>query len=342
MHMMNQAVTNRISELKIAKPQKYLNMTVFPLVADDIDDPAHEMLGNALAEGFLTVEEISKGGSVPELLVNNQSDHYVLLLDGEEVSGAKQNRVLNTSILLDKCCKTPIPVSCTESGRWAYNSDTFSSSGTIMSCKLRRRKSRAVSQSLSASISTYASDQSEVWAGIEELYQDACTTSPTSAMKDAFESRKLDLEKYEKSFQPVERQAGFFVFIDGKPAGCDLFSRNQSFRRVFDQLSKSYAIDALVSRRRRDDAEVDNKEAAALLGKLPELDETVFDSVGIGKDYRYESRKIIGSALVAGETPVHASFFLSDDDQSSRRTSGGMSSLSRRRRARSHQSRQGG
>jgi len=37
---------------------------------------------------------------VPELLVINQGERAVLLVDGEELVGAKQNRVLNTSVLV--------------------------------------------------------------------------------------------------------------------------------------------------------------------------------------------------------------------------------------------------
>lgn len=241
--MMNQLVAERISELKVNNPQNYLNMTVFSLVADDLDEPEHEMLAKALTKGKLTVEEVSKGGSVPELLVKNDSDHFVLLLDGEEMAGAKQNRVLNTTILLDKRSKTLIPVSCTESGRWAYSSDQFSSSGNIMSSKLRRRKSSSVSESLKSPVSSYASDQSAVWASISEQHEHAGTHSLTGAMQDVFKSRAEDLKKYEEVLRPVPHQVGFFVFIDGKPAGCDIFSKNHSFKQVFDQLGKSYAME---------------------------------------------------------------------------------------------------
>jgi len=57
---------------------------------------------------------------VPELKVISQSDRPILLLDGEELVGAKQNRVLNTTILLREKAETNIQVSCVEQGRWSY------------------------------------------------------------------------------------------------------------------------------------------------------------------------------------------------------------------------------
>jgi transposase len=46
----------------------------------------------------VTVQEVSEGGSVPDLLVENSGDTRVLFLEGEELVGAKQNRILNTSV----------------------------------------------------------------------------------------------------------------------------------------------------------------------------------------------------------------------------------------------------
>ena len=59
-----------------------------------------------------------KGGSVPDLLVENRGDVRVLFLEGEELIGAKQNRILNTSVLVAAHTKVKIPVSCVERGRW--------------------------------------------------------------------------------------------------------------------------------------------------------------------------------------------------------------------------------
>jgi len=63
--------------------------------------PAHEpLLSEVTAAGALEVTEVSEGGSVPTLRVVNKGDRAVFLLDSEELVGAKQNRILNTSVLI--------------------------------------------------------------------------------------------------------------------------------------------------------------------------------------------------------------------------------------------------
>jgi hypothetical protein len=72
----------------------------------------------------------------------------VLLLDGEELAGAKQNRVLNTTILLPEKSETVVPVSCTEANRWSYLSALFEESGEVMSAQIRAAKVHSVSRRL--------------------------------------------------------------------------------------------------------------------------------------------------------------------------------------------------
>lgn len=310
-------IHHRLSSLSIGQPQTFENFTVFPLVGEAIPDPDFALLKEGLEKGFVTVEEIDESGSVPELVVVNDSDQFVLLLDGEEVAGAKQNRVLNTTILLDRQSRTKIPVSCTEQGRWAYNSEKFSHSGNIMSSKLRRRKSSSVSRSLKASKS-FHSDQGEVWDSISELHAEAGTSSATGAMKDVYESRQKDLEEYTGAIRPVENQVGLLVLIDGKPAGCDLFSRPDSYARISGHITKSYAMDAITSREKTIPETVTVEDARAFIDDLGDLKEDTFESVGVGTDLRYEGPHRNGSALVVEETPIHAAFFSVEDDNDRR------------------------
>src|SRR5437867_2464489 len=120
-----------LSKLNLGAPQRFKNMTVIPLFSPINHSPDYLTLGEALSRNCLTVTEVSPVGSVPQLKVTNLADVAVLLLDGEELIGAKQNRILNATILLKEKSETIIPVSCTELGRWSYSSPVFSHSGHV-------------------------------------------------------------------------------------------------------------------------------------------------------------------------------------------------------------------
>jgi hypothetical protein len=49
------------------------------------------------------------------------------LLDGEELTGAKQNRIVNASFLIAGQTEVVISVSCVEQGQWNYRSKSFAS-----------------------------------------------------------------------------------------------------------------------------------------------------------------------------------------------------------------------
>ena len=61
--------------------------------------------------------EVGEGGTVPELKVINKSPRMILILDDEELVGAKQNRIVNTTMLVQGNSIIIIPVSCVEQGR---------------------------------------------------------------------------------------------------------------------------------------------------------------------------------------------------------------------------------
>src|SRR5512139_3481910 len=175
---MDQIVVNFLSELELGKLQSFNNMAIIPLLGSTNDSPKYLSLGEAMGKGFLTVTEVSQSGTVPELKVVNKGDLPVLLLDGEELAGAKQNRVLHTTILLMEKSETIIPVSCTEHGRWSYATSAFEESGNIMSHNIRAKKASSVHQTLKEAMS-YHGNQGEVWNGIQHLSVEAKVHSRT-------------------------------------------------------------------------------------------------------------------------------------------------------------------
>ena len=87
-------------ETRVGDPVRYDDLTVFPLFTTTTSPLAYLMADEAMAAGLVVVEEVSEGGSVPVLKATNRAESPVLFLEGEELRGAKQNRILNTTILV--------------------------------------------------------------------------------------------------------------------------------------------------------------------------------------------------------------------------------------------------
>jgi len=118
--------------------------------------PDPDWLTLAEAGDAVTIEEVSEAGAVPTLRLTCAADLPVLLLDGEELIGAKQNRVLNTTVLVAAHSRLTIPVSCVEPGRWAYRSRRFSSGDTSLYASVRAVKVAKVTESSARRGSTRA------------------------------------------------------------------------------------------------------------------------------------------------------------------------------------------
>jgi hypothetical protein len=323
---MDQIIINFLSKLELGELQAFRNMAIIPLFNSMNHAPQYLSLGEAIGKGFLTVTEVSQGGTVPELKVSNKGSLPVLLLDGEELAGAKQNRVINTTILLMENSETIIPVSCTEHGRWDYATPVFAESGNIMSHMLRREKASSVTRTLKENM-TYRGDQGEVWNGIDRISAEARVHSKTGAMKDVFEEKKEDLEGYLKAFQYVPHQKGILVMVNGKVIGLDILSLESVYEALHPKLVKSYAMDALLQQQRE---KVDNgstEKARMFIEQARQCKEEKFKSVGHGWDHRFEGSTIVGSALVHQEKVIHMAFFWITESEKV----GKMSSASRRR-----------
>lgn len=301
-----------LQSVRFGAVQVYQNLAIVPLLSAVDGKCEYLTLGEALAHWNIAVTEVSAGGARPELLVVNRGNQPVLLVDGEELSGAKQNRVLDASILLKECSKTRIPVSSTEQGRQSHTSRSFQESGNVMPRTIRARKARSVSASLARSAS-FLSDQSEVWDGIAELRFKACAPSPTSAMSDVFNAREHDLRQCMQTFKLIANQVGLLAVIDGNFAGFDLVSFSAAYARLHPKLIRSYALESLLEPTGSfitQNSALDR--AKAFLDNIQAARATPFPSVGHGTDLRFQAKGLVGTALVHDNEVIHAAFFSLD------------------------------
>jgi hypothetical protein len=294
------------AKLNLGRPHTYRNLTLVPILLNSQEEDGYLTLPEALQTGNFVVTEVDAAGSVPEVKVVNRLNNAVLLLDGEELVGAKQNRVVNTTILIAAQTELVIPVSCTEQGRWHETTDQFADSGVMMPPSVRGRKTASVGQSLRQG-QRYNSDQADVWAAIEELGTAADVQGATGAMRDVYTGHQKSLDDYIHAYTPCEEQVGLVATVNGAVVGLDCVSSPNAYRSLADKIVRSYAMEALL------DLEIglnipELQEIQAFLEEIGLCEEATYPGVGLGEEYRYQSRGIVGMALMRDEKVVHASF----------------------------------
>jgi hypothetical protein len=139
-----------LSEICVGAPIRHETLAVFTLFSPLNSGVDYLLSDEAITAGSVNVEAVSDGGAVPNLVGTNHGTSKVLFLEGEELRGAKQNPLLNKSVLVPAHSKTTILVSCVEPGRWRYRSRQFVSGGSHSSSKLRHYLKQSVSESVKA------------------------------------------------------------------------------------------------------------------------------------------------------------------------------------------------
>jgi hypothetical protein len=308
-----QIIADVLTSVKVGDPTVYRNLTVFPLFGDSATAAEYLTLDEALEQKCAVITEVSESGSVPELKFINSGTRSVFLLDGEELIGAKQNRVLNLSIMVAGGKTIVIPVSCVEAGRWNHRSRHFSSAPRAQYAEGRAMKMAQVSASM-RSTGKRRSDQMEVWDSISAKSASFAVASDTSAMSDIYEKEGTRLEDYVKSFSVKAGQTGALFAIGGRRVGLELFDSGDTLKKLSAKLLRSYGLDALdhaMSKPSGKEANCTTAEADAFLKNISDAKKEEFAAVGEGVDIRLSGPKLTGAALAVDDRIIHLSAFLS-------------------------------
>lgn len=330
-----QAIQNTIARVRVGQPTTFENLAMFPILDDESREaPDYATLGEALEGDWVHISEVTEGGEVPQLKFVNDGDRAVLMMDGEELIGAKQNRVLNLTILAPAGKTLIIPVSCVEQGRWSSTSHLFALSRNALYAGARRMKTEQVHYRMAVGAGP-TSDQCALWDEIAHKAERRECHSPTGAMEEIFRKDRADLEAYAAAFPAVDGQAGAIFAIGGRVTGLDLFEHPRILSRMLDKLVTSYALDALELADAPGQAPP-VQEARRLLEGVGKARTRSYPSVGLGQDVHVRGSRVSGGALVLDDRLIHLSAYRADDEGSLRGGGGRfrMSSASRRRRGR--------
>lgn len=292
-----------LSGMEIGAPFVFERITLFPL---SLGTPGIEFLTleEAVSTKQVKITEVDEAGMVNELRVKSKAAKPILMVDGDLLVGAKQNRILNASLLVAPGEELIAPVSCVESGRWSRKSVTFAKQEAHLFSKARAQVMQDVNRDPAE---RKRSDQQRVWRTIDGKMAELNAENATRDLSLLFESQRPKLEHLRESLAPREGQWGAAVFIDAGFAGLDLFGHPGVFAKKWPALLNGYGLDALGDVPVREPADL--AKLQALLARLNKVPVRVQASSAGCQELRFSTSEFTGCCLMQEKALVHLSAF---------------------------------
>jgi hypothetical protein len=301
------ALLETLRNVKICGHQQSNSLDIFHLQWPVDDGPAYVTLDEALNAKWIDVSESTETGQVSQIKIINHSEHMIFLMAGEQLVGCKQNRVLNSSIMIPPKADMPLPVTCVERGRWGYRSRAFSSEGTASYYRLRAMMSGHTYKSY-RSTGRPISDQQEVWSEVSRKLDAMRSPSGSDAMQDAYRNYKEKLRELEEQLlAPSDCNAAVFV-VAGVIVGSDFFDKKETLRKLWPKLIRSCSLDAL-EQPSQNVTSTSAGDISTWLERSAKATQEPFPSPGLGQDVRIEGEDVLGASLVMDDHPIHMELF---------------------------------
>ncbi|MCK4626937.1 MAG: hypothetical protein KAV00_16615 [Phycisphaerae bacterium] len=240
-----------IGELTLAGPFTHKNLAVYILyrTVKPGDEPAYITLEEGTKAGTVKITEM-KQEQVGQLVVSNNSDKQLFLHVGELVKGGKQDRMLQTSLVIPpKSPKAPIPSFCVERSRWS-GGNKFTPACIIAPSNDMRENN-------------LIRNQSGVWESVGRYKKKARKTmvgnprpiprnSQTSSVNEELEHKafKKLMEGYQSAMAKATKDLpcplGLAYAVNGEICTVDVYHAKGLFEKLLPKLLKSCAAAAAV------------------------------------------------------------------------------------------------
>ena len=291
-----------IKEATIGKPKTRLGTTIYPIFM-----PNNSPENIKIAADDLVVSEL-ESASVPQIQVHNPTDSPLLIPAGKVLSGGRQTRTVNVSILVAPESTIVIPVSCVEAGRW-HGQHRFEDSKRFASRRVRMEKQRSVARNVK-NLRNKMSDQGAVWNSIEAEMIARDLHSSTSNFLYAEESLNDERERFSAvqellSEGPEPQQNGIAIAQGKEIVSVEMFASPEALKSSYEALIRSAIFDS-------PDKTVKSPGEDAVqefLDQILSAETTEAAGVGLGTEYHVENEKFIAHALAYEGQFLHANAF---------------------------------
>lgn len=315
-----QQVQGWLAGVEVGDGMHHENLTVFPLFwcTEQVEEASgevpkapgggsvrYQLLSEALDGKEAVVEEVSEAGEVPFLGVKNNGGTPILIPEGEILMGAKQNRVVNLTVLVAAKTSFKLPVSCVEQGRWHYSSREFRPAA-FAHPKLRNLKVKSAQQSRRV-MGLAMADQGGVWDEVGEHLEDLSAASPTRDFVASFDATPKRMERYREKIELPEGACGFVAARQGEIVGLDLFDKPETMRKLWARMADAYFLEA--TRERGETAAIPKAAAERFVKEVAEHLEETHPQPELGIEFEITDEKLSGSALFYDGAVCHLSAF---------------------------------
>jgi hypothetical protein len=285
---------------------KHKRLSVLQFSSDAVNTFDYISGPTAINKNLIEVREVSITGSVNNLELMNLSDKYVFFMDGDILVGAKQNRVLNTSVFVAPNSRINLPVSCIEQGRWRSISEKFKPSDYVSPDRIRAKKLRSVTKNLNKGLGHFA-DQSEVWYDVNRFSLELKSFSESGDLNDIMNKKRETIDSFISQFPLNKDSNGLVIFTDKTPLSIDIFNRTDIYQEYFPKRIRSAATEVMhLAEKHNDITEAEAKfKTLNLFDKLEKIKFLISDGVGIGKEKHWDNDKLVAMELRHLEHLIH-------------------------------------
>ena len=302
-------ITPWIDQLRLGASRSAGPVTLVPILGPALSPELMTLSSDSVDP--VEVREVGEGGRVARVLVDNPHGLPLLLLDGEELLGAKQNRVVLASTLCGPNSQLEVPVSCIERGRWRSIGAAFRSRSRSVPYSMKYASSRRVRRSLRYDRS-FDGDQRATWRDVDNYMARRGALSSTDALSAAFDQDRQELDALRRELAgggPQAAQIGLAFALRGHLLGVELFGSPALYAQAHERLLHAFFAEALGATGTARELTSSPLELARAV--LCQAGAHSSPSTGLGEDHRFSCDEGSGSLLSLDQRPVQASVFAS-------------------------------
>ncbi len=255
------------SIVRMTGPYVHENLAVYLIHSGSQDPRTFITLTEGLKNDTVKITEKERE-EVNEVVIQNTSDSYLFLQEGDLIRGGKQDREIYASLILPpNSPQEKVKVFCVQHGRWVRG-EKGANFGVATNVAFAPKEVRQAAK--------YTGEQTVVWSQVAEqrvaIAQGLAVSLPkedTGNLNDVTESAavrnvgQIFNEKLAYALDLHPDAVGVAIAVNGNVEEINVYPNHALLRKQFDRLVRSYAVQATIQRKEIDDPPVLTANAVA-------------------------------------------------------------------------------